>query len=441
CHWQVSRGRLRHACSASGKLLTTKTTTTTITTLQTSHPASTFLHAQHNVLSDLDLQAHQPSHVKIEELKALIQEARNPAKSEKPRAARRTANSAGHWLCVSCGQYLPVEAFHLVRKPTGRAYTCSSCKDCTRLRLMTLSRTLRGNAGRLIAAATWRAKKRDHESTLTIHDILNMIWDQNGCCAYSGVAMQMCIPNSHWRMSLERKNNNLGYNLANCVLVASEFNTPDYSRGPGVRANEVCGTAQWSTEKVWAVFEARLSSIDLNQLFRDIAQARVSPNRPARRLPPRKPDSEGNFLCGKCGIHKSTDDFYRDSSSSLGIRHYCKECASDLNRYYRETLRGHATTLLGTARSRSKSASSCFSLQVDDLIDMLHLQAGRCFYSGVPLQYKIRHTDWRMSLERLNNLAGYTKDNCVLIAAEFNTSDYSRKTAREEVFGTAQWSP
>ncbi|CAE8651769.1 unnamed protein product, partial [Polarella glacialis] len=405
-----------------------------LTTLQTPHPVSTSLHARPNVLSDLDLQALQPPHVNIEELKLLIQEARNPT-CRKPRAARRTANSAGEWLCVSCGRYLPVEVFRLITTRTvGRSYIHSHCNDCERLRMMTYRRTLSGNAERLVASATYRSKKRNHKNTLTKDDILDMIWDQKGCCAYSGIAMQMCIPNSHWRMSLERKDNNLGYNLENCVLVASEFNTSDYSRQRGVRANEVFGTVQWSAEKVSAVFEARRSIVDLHQLSRDITQARVAPTSLARRLAPRRPDCEGKFLCSKCMTHKHYDSFYSDASKSSGIQGFCKECLKDLGRKHRETLRGHAFTLLSSARARSKSANMSFSLQLDDLLDMVHLQVGQCFYSGVPLQYKVRHTDWRMSLERINNSLGYTADNCVLIAVEFNTSDYSRKTAKVKKF-------
>ncbi|CAE8595177.1 unnamed protein product [Polarella glacialis] len=433
-HWQLSRDLMRHACSASGKL----------TSLRTQHPASTSLRARPDVLSDLDSQAHQPPDVNIEELKLLIEEARNPTKSDKPRAARRTPNSAGEWLCGGCAQHLPLGAFRLLKsRPDGHPYIRFLCRDCERLYVMAFRRTLRGNAGRLVGAANYRSKKRDQSNTLTIPDILDMIWDQKGCCAYSGVSMQLCIPNSHWRMSLERKNNDIGYNISNCVLVASEFNSPDYSRAPGVRSNEVLGTAQWSAEKVSAVFEARRSTVDVHELLKDIAQARMAPQefRLARRASNRKPDGEGNIICNKCGTLKHSDSFYPRPATSIGIRSYCKECAGDLDRQRRETLRGHVLTLLATARTRSKSANMAFALQLGDLLDMLHLQGGRCIYSGVPLQYRIRHTDWRMSLERVNNLAGYTKDNCVLIAVEFNTSDYSRKTPKEEVFGTAQWSP
>eukprot|EP00933_Yihiella_yeosuensis_P062038 TRINITY_DN64962_c0_g1_i1.p1 TRINITY_DN64962_c0_g1~~TRINITY_DN64962_c0_g1_i1.p1 ORF type:complete len:123 (+),score=7.72 TRINITY_DN64962_c0_g1_i1:53-370(+) len=81
-----------------------------------------------------------------------------------------------------------------------------------------------------------------------------------------------------------------------------------------------------------------------------------------------------------------------------------------------------------------------FELEFDDVLELLWVQRGRCFYSGVPLEFKIRHSHWRMSLERLDNFLGYSKSNCVLIAVEFNTTDNSRKTEPSQINGTAQWS-
>jgi len=66
------------------------------------------------------------------------------------------------------------------------------------------------------------------------------------------------------------------------------------------------------------------------------------------------------------------------------------------------------------------------AVESDDILDQLELQGGRCFYSGVPMEYTRTHSHWRMSLERIDNELGYTNNNCVLVAAEFNTSDYSK---------------
>ena len=112
-----------------------------------------------------------------------------------------------------------------------------------------------------------------------------------------------------------------------------------------------------------------------------------------------------------------------------------------MNRAQGATLRGHVQLRLVGAKFNSKKRGQEFSLTLLQVLDMLEKQCGRCHYSGVPLEYKQIHAPWRLSIERLNNSVGYTAENCVLVAIEFNTSDQSRNKAVTKVFGTAQWSP
>lgn len=50
-----------------------------------------------------------------------------------------------------------------------------------------------------------------------------------------------------------------------------------------------------------------------------------------------------------------------------------------------------------------------------------------------------RNTEWRCSIERLDNNKGYNKENTVLICAEFNCIDRSAQARYIEVEGS-QWS-
>lgn len=97
-------------------------------------------------------------------------------------------------------------------------------------------------------------------------------------------------------------------------------------------------------------------------------------------------------------------------------------------------------TLLNSARGRSAIRGTEFRLSLDDLLDILLIQDGRCFYSGVPMECLVPHSHWRVSLERLDNGRGYTRENVALVAAEFNTPDYSRNRGVVVIHGTAQWS-
>lgn len=208
--------------------------------------------------------------------------------------------------------------------------------------------------------------------------------------------MEIVFPNSNWRMSLERLNNSEGYWRQNCVLVAAEFNSSDFSRAPGVKQEDVESSAQWSAEKFRFVSNAFNSIVNQDMLQKHVTHAF------------RKP-----FL-------------YVPSGASYGYKYF-------------RTLRGKSKSLIANARLRSRFRHQECEIEYTDILRILLQQRGRCFYSGVPLQYTSPHTDWVMSLERLDNNVGYVKENCVLIATEFNTTDHSRR-AKGEVSGSSQWS-
>ncbi|CAE8735381.1 unnamed protein product [Polarella glacialis] len=390
--------------------------------------------------------AHPGPGINLQHLKAMIDEARQQTRRQADRSAPRQPNEAGEWPCNHCGQYLCRESFYGVSgspKPN-RVQIVSKCKDCIRIAVNNYHRTLRGNIVILVGAARQRSKLhvRNRSCTLTHNDILVMLWTQEARCAYSGIAMEILIPNSHWRMSLERKNNLMGYSRENCVLIASEFNSSDYSRHPGIRSSDVLGTAQWSADKVQSVLAVRHINLDVRLLGIDIEEARLpkfQPRRPRIALR-RSPNSEGEWRCGTCGVYKAVCAFHKNTQCTGGLRSSCMDCSRENRQMHAKTFRRNMLALLASARRRSKDRQQAFALTLDCVLEMLWLQAGRCCYSGIPWQYKQRHTHWRMSLERLDNFVGYTRGNCVLIAVEFNTSDHSRKSAKANIFGTAQWS-
>ena len=338
-----------------------------------------------SVISADELAACKPPTQYLECLDEIVAVARQrPAASGKVHTGR-IANEASHRPCNACGRYVEDGA---VCKAGSR------CKECQRSASAAYYRTLRGNVTRLLCSANWNGKRRGLQCSLQRHDVLDILLKQGGRCAYSGIAMELLVPFSNWRMSLERKNNSEGYLKENCVLVAAEFNSSDFSRSPGVRAHDVQGNAQWSPEKVAAVAGLGAASVSVSQLEADVDRASSRPHIP------------------------KTENY---------------------NYHYHRTLRGKAKSLASTARRRSGNRQQQCQIQFGDILEMLLAQGGRCFYSGVPLQYDRVHVDWVMSLERLDNNCGYVRENCVLIAAEFNTTDLS-KLATSEVQGSPQWS-
>ncbi|CAE8585505.1 unnamed protein product [Polarella glacialis] len=385
-----------------------------------------------------DLDACKPGISDLNELEGMIDEARKLASIRRKPMSARKPDADGKWLCCSCQAFLPACNFYS-RVSSSNVPIRSSCVECERKQ----NQTLRRQALQLVYSARSRSKRHSRCCNLTVDDVLDMLFDQKGRCAYSGVVMEILHPNSHWRWTLERKDNRKGYSKDNCVLLAAEFNTSDYSRHPGVLTANVTGTAQWSAEKVRSVFGARsIIDTDLCKLEADLLLA-LFPTRKSTRpfMRDRMLGNEaGEFQCARCELHKPPTEFSKNAKARNGLFNYCKCCSQQTSRDYRTTLRGLVFNMTGLARRRSRLRHQSFDLDCYDVLGMLYLQGGRCYYSGVPLQYRLTHADWRISLERLDNSVGYTKANCVLTTIEFNTPDYSRNKARAEVQGTAQWS-
>ena len=76
---------------------------------------------------------------------------------------------------------------------------------------------------------------------------------------------------------------------------------------------------------------------------------------------------------------------------------------------------------------RRKHSKNAALIEFKDLVEIWIRQGGRCFYSDMPMQFDGRK-DWLVSLERENPLGTYTKNNVVLVCAEFNATDHAVQT-------------
>jgi len=146
--------------------------------------------------------------------------------------------------------------------------------------------------------------------------------------------------------------------------------------------------------------------------------------------------------CTQCKAMLQLSAFFKAKSKSHGIQSWCKLCEEKRRVAMKNTLRGRLTKLIDTAKCATKQRkkqphrASMEDVQVDlnVLLDKYEAQCGRCFYSGVRLSCK-SGTEWIMSLERLDPKKGYTKDNTVLIALEFQTAtQWSREALRKILF-------
>jgi hypothetical protein len=254
---------------------------------------------------------------------------------------------------------------------------------------------------------------------LTIEDIRNL-WDkQKGLCYYSNIPMitKTCCD---WIMSLQRLDDSKGYIRENVVLCCSEFNNK----------------TKWTHDNIDKLFEPFEDILVNFELIKEKQKTRV-------KSLTNTIDGIEYYKCTYCNIFKERDDYNQ-------IRNGCKSCHNIRTKKYNSTPRGHMYNLVSSAKTRTKKRmnkkttkkrESDFDIDFDYLVSLYHKQHGKCAYSNVPMSFgSYKDNDWITSLERINSLKGYTKDNVCLIAVEFNTGDFTCMSVNETVEGSSAWS-
>jgi hypothetical protein len=129
--------------------------------------------------------------------------------------------------------------------------------------------------------------------------------------------------------------------------------------------------------------------------------------------------------CKKCGEHKPITEFH-ESQNSLLCKYHHNEEGRNRKKLYRlnpknkekERLKYHerrvrlwANTLLSSTRGRKCEND----LTVDDIIELFNKQEGKCFWFKLPLlPTTLKKHPQKPSLDRIDRLKGYTKENVVL---------------------------
>ena len=106
--------------------------------------------------------------------------------------------------------------------------------------------------------------------------------------------------------------------------------------------------------------------------------------------------------------------------------------------------------LLSSARTSTKRRKQRKTVQVRDnemdidltfIIELFNKQQGRCAISNIPMSLSgnVNNTEWKCSLDRIQALTGYMKDNVQLVAYEFNVSTYEMRVIPEYINGKQEW--
>lgn len=137
--------------------------------------------------------------------------------------------------------------------------------------------------------------------------------------------------------------------------------------------------------------------------------------------------------CKDCKVEKLENEFYEGYLKKSFYR--CKSCTSIFHKVkyknltkekkleYKEVRRKWIkkdilNVRLITARARSKKMGYEFDLDLKVLYDIFNKQKGLCAYTGIPFNNDIEN--FSTSLDRINPLKGYIKENVQLVLYSIN---------------------
>lgn len=127
--------------------------------------------------------------------------------------------------------------------------------------------------------------------------------------------------------------------------------------------------------------------------------------------------------CCNCKRTFPIEDFPKATNKS-GHRYRCKECSQKReNELKSNNLRTYFGDLLKTSKRSAKTRKiDCYDLDVDFLLDLYNQQNGKCAITGIPMTHIAGQgiIPTNISMDRIDNSLGYTKDNVQLTCRFIN---------------------
>jgi hypothetical protein len=141
---------------------------------------------------------------------------------------------------------------------------------------------------------------------------------------------------------------------------------------------------------------------------------------------------DGKKKCFKCNERKSVDEFSKNQSTFDGYQKVCKECFSNYdsvkNGYKKKSiklktdLKTYLRNKISTIKKKCYESNIPFDFHQTFLYELYIKQNGKCYFTGIDIRHNPGcHQYDSISIERLNPILGYTKDNVVLAAFAINS--------------------
>lgn len=297
-----------------------------------------------------------------------------------------------------------------------------------------------------------KKRKCAAEYNLDLSYLLDLYKSNDGKCAISG---QILTTKGSWMVSVDRIDNSFGEIKGNVRLICHEFQCPDRTIYIKNLTNEEKTFTNWCEEKFETarllmcqpVTEKEIKEIALEVEKSKIPSKHCTKKYKNRIFEPKVAETERdpNMIllaeCMSCRQLKFSNDFNKRSDTWHGLKSHCRICSSIGSKNLKNLLRGRLLSLLNSAKSSTeRKRYSSMTLTFDEISTMYQNCAGRCMYSNIKLSLK-SHSNWMISLERLNTKLGYSKENCALISNEFNISHTQWSRAKVEKVWNVKFTP
>lgn len=276
-----------------------------------------------------------------------------------------------------------------------------------------------------------KSRELNEDFTMTLEQLKAKWIKQNQKCAYSGLKMNLGS-HCHFKASPERLDNNKSYTDENVVLIIAELNI---------------GQKKQFSETF--LFEMIVPDYNPHPQLKKINK--LLPLNPVSRVLTTKPlvtkihESKGLlYKCITCSSFKDINAYHHSRGKPDRT---CIECIKVNKLRSTHSIEGKLRRMLDSAKCKTKRrncvknrAQTQMLLTMEEMRIQLIKQEGKCFYSGKNLSFDGTQK-FHISLERINTLIGYNKNNIVFICEELNSGDRSASTAlhNQEKRGHGGW--
>eukprot|EP01084_Bolivina_argentea_P303964 524886_1 len=268
-------------------------------------------------------------------------------------------------------------------------------------------------------ARKWWCSHNDlpENNELTPKYLMELFEKQGGKCAISGMDMNISSQ-CDWSCRLYRVNKDIGYKKTNCMLICTEF------QGRTESSN--------NSRVMWKDVITKIPLLMNQPSVVDINPSITSKVSDLHEAMQKQTD---RTICAICDKRLSVPGalwLCADCKQKLGIEHVIW---TNLKDRLRTAKKG------SVAREKKNKSRGIYDLTFESALDTLSKQQYRGYYSKIPLVFE-KNSPFTISIERTDNMKGYTIEDTRFEGKIFNALDHSFAYTTQDGIkenGSPQW--